>query len=186
MTTKGIFGQYCPFAMSTVFRCQRWTMLILREVFFGSSTFNDIARGVPRMSRTLLSNRLKELVEIGILNKNKKKVSGLTNYSFTKAGLALKPVIMAMACWGQEWLQIEPSIEKVDVDFLMWDIRRNVNLLPQLPDPFIAHFFLLGVPENKANHWLVCEQGEIDLCHIDKGFRNDVEIEVDVKTLTKV
>ena len=73
MTTKGIFGQYCPFAMSTVFRCQRWTMLILREVFFGSSTFNDIARGVPRMSRTLLSNRLKELVEIGILNKNKKR-----------------------------------------------------------------------------------------------------------------
>lgn len=186
MNTRGIFGQYCPLAMSTEFLCQRWTMLILREVFFGSETFNDIARGVPRMSRTLLSNRLKELAEIGILERNEKKASGHVNYSFTKAGQALEPVVMSMANWGQKWLQIEPSIEKIDVDFLMWDIRRNTNLLPELPDPFIAHFFLLGVPENKANHWLVCEQGETDLCHIDKGFRNDIEIEVDVKTLTKV
>ena len=97
MNTRGIFGQYCPLAMSTEFLCQRWTMLILREVFFGSETFNDIARGVPRMSRTLLSNRLKELAEIGILERNEKKASGHVNYSFTKAGQALEPVVMSMA-----------------------------------------------------------------------------------------
>ncbi len=186
MNKPGIFGQYCPLAMSAEFLCQRWTMLILREVFFGSHTFNDIARGVPRMSRTLLSNRLKELVEIGILKRNEKRVSGQVKYDFTKAGNALEPIVMSMANWGQEWLQIEPSIKNVDIDFLMWDIRRNAISLPELPNPFIVHFFISDVSEAKSDHWLVYERGEIDLCHIDKGFKNDIEIEVDVRTLTKV
>ncbi|HPF45317.1 MAG TPA: helix-turn-helix domain-containing protein [Emcibacteraceae bacterium] len=186
MKYKGSYGQYCPLAMSAEFLCQRWTMLILRELFFGSNTFNDIARGVPRMSRTLLSNRLKELAEIGIIKRHKKSAGGQIVYILTDAGQALKPVVFSMAEWGQEWLKTEPSVDKVDVSLLMWDIRRNSKPLSTLPNPFIVHIFLTDVMDNKSDHWLVYEDGEVDLCYIDLGFKVDVKIEVGIKKLAKV
>ena len=91
-----------------------------------------------------------------------------------------------MACWGQEWLETEPSLENLDASFLMWDIRRNINIHPVLPDPFIVHFFLTDVAENKSEHWLIFENNEIDLCYINRGFSADVKIEVSAKTLTKI
>jgi len=161
-------------------------MLLLRELLFGSTSFNDISRGVPRMSRTLLSNRLKELIERGIVTRQKKQVGGQAHYQLTEAGVALGPVVFSMAHWGQEWLEIEPSVKNIDVGFLMWDIRRNAVSLPELPNPFIVEFFLNDVPENKSSHWLVFEDEKIDLCHIDHGFDVDVHINVSVNKLTKV
>lgn len=186
MSDKVGYGQYCPLAMSAEFLCQRWTMLILREIFFGSHTFNDIARGVPRISRTLLSSRLKELAYIGVIERRGKKSGGQVLYILTKAGEALETVVFSMAEWGQKWLQAEPSVEEVDVGLLMWDIRRNTNVLPELPDPFIVHFYLTDVPENMAHHWLVFENKEVDLCHIDRNFNVDVEIEISAQKLTKI
>lgn len=186
MNMKGSYGQYCPLAMSAEFLCQRWTMLILREIFFDSNSFNDIARGVPRMSRTLLSNRLKELVEIGVITRQEKCAGGHIEYKFTEAGEALKPIVFSMAEWGQEWLQSEPSVEKIDVSLLMWDIRRNTKPLAILPNPFIVHIFLTDVEDKKSDHWLVYEDGEVDLCYIDKGFDVNVKVEVSIKKLTKI
>ena len=179
------YGQYCPLAMSAEFLCTRWTMLVLRELLFGSTSFNDISRGVPRMSRTLLSNRLKELVEIKILVREE-NAGRQIHYRLTEAGKALGPVVMSMAGWGQEWLKIEPSIEDVDVGLLMWDIRRNTKPMSQLPSPFTVEFFLNDVPENKSQHWLIFDGDKVDLCHIDHGFDVDVFIDVSVKKLTKI
>ena len=186
MNSKSQYGQYCPLAMSSEFLCNRWTMLVLRELLFGSTGFNDISRGVPRMSRTLLSNRLKDLIERGIVYRQKKQVGGQIHYKLTEAGLALGPVVFTMAHWGQEWLDIEPSIENVDVGFLMWDIRRNAVPMPELPNPFIVEFFLNDIEENKSSHWLVFEDDIVDLCHIDHDFEVDVLIDVSIKKLTKV
>ena len=178
------YGQYCPLAMSAEFLCQRWTILILREIFFGSHSFNDIARGVPRMSRTLLSNRLKELTKIGVIKRSEKKSGNQVIYQFTQAGEALKPVVMSMAEWAQKWLQTEPSLKDIDVGFLMWDIRRNTVPIKELPDPFIVHFYLTDVPDKEADHWLIFEDGEVDLCHVDRDFDVDVTIEVSARDLT--
>lgn len=186
MNSKSQYGQYCPLAMSSEFLCNRWTMLVLRELLFGSTGFNDISRGVPRMSRTLLSNRLKELIERGIVIRQTKQIGGQIHYKLTEAGQALGPVVFSMAHWGQEWLEIEPSVENVDVGFLMWDIHRNAVPLDELPSPFIVEFYLNDVVENKSTHWLVFEDGKVDLCHIDHGFNVDVHIDVSVKKLTKV
>ncbi|MBE9545025.1 MAG: helix-turn-helix transcriptional regulator [Proteobacteria bacterium] len=186
MNSKSQYGQYCPLAMSSEFLCNRWTMLVLRELLFGSTGFNDISRGVPRMSRTLLSNRLKELIERGIIIRQQKQAGGQIHYKLTEAGLALGPVVFSMAHWGQEWLEIEPSVKNVDVGFLMWDIHRNAVPMPELPSPFIVEFFLNDVPENKSTHWLVFEEGKVDLCHIDHGFDVDVHVDVSVKKLTTV
>ena len=180
------YGQYCPLAMASEFLCNRWTLLIFRELLFGSTNFNDISRGVPRMSRTLLSTRLKELAHIGLIIRHEKRSTGQIEYALTQAGQALEPIVYSMACWGQEWLETEPSLENLDASFLMWDIRRNINIHPVLPDPFIVHFFLTDVAENKSEHWLIFENNEIDLCYINRGFSADVKIEVSAKTLTKI
>ncbi|TWX47177.1 helix-turn-helix transcriptional regulator [Colwellia hornerae] len=172
--------------MSAEFLCNRWTIIILRELLFGSTNFNDISRGVPRMSRTLLSHRLKEMTEIGLLTRHEKLTGKHVDYKLTDAGKALKNVVVSMACWGQEWLEIEPSINNIDVNLLMWDIHRNINPLPELPDPFVVQFFLTDVPENKSSHWLVLENGEVDLCHVDHALKVDVKIIVSAKKLTAV
>lgn len=186
MNSKSQYGQYCPLAMSSEFLGNRWTMLILRELLFGSTGFNDISRGVPRMSRSLLSNRLKELAKRGIILRQKKQGRGQIHYKLTEAGFALGPVVLSMAHWGQEWLDIEPSIENVDVSFLMWDIRRNAVPMKELPNPFIVEFFLNDVTEKKSSHWLIFEDDNVDLCHIDHDFDVDVLVDVSIKNLTKV
>ena len=180
------YGQYCPLAMASEFLCNRWTLLIFRELLFGSTNFNDISRGVPRMSRTLLSTRLKELAHIGLIIRHEKRSTGQIEYALTQAGQALEPIVYSMACWGQEWLETEPSLENLDASFLMWDIRRNINIHPVLPDPFIVHFFLTDVAENKSEHWLIFENNEIDLCYINRGFSVDVKIEVSARKLTRI
>ncbi len=180
------YGQYCPLAMASEFLCNRWTLLIFRELLFGSTNFNDISRGVPRMSRTLLSTRLKELVQIGLITRHEKRSTGQIEYILTQAGQALEPIVFTMASWGQEWLETEPSLENIDASFLMWDIRRNMNIHPVLPDPFIVYFFLTDVAENKSEHWLIFENNEIDLCYINRGFSVDVKIEVSARKLTRI
>ena len=184
MNSKSQYGQYCPLAMSSEFLCNRWTMLVLRELLFGSTGFNDISRGVPRMSRTLLSHRLKDLVERGVIIRQKKLSGSQIHYKLTEAGRALGPVVFSMANWGQEWLEIEPSLENIDVNFLMWDIRRNAVPMPELPDPFVVEFALEDVVKNKSRHWLVFEDDKVDLCHIDHGFNVDVLISASLKKLT--
>jgi len=186
MGVKVGYGQYCPLAMSAEFLCNKWTILLFRELLFGSSSFNDLSRGLPRMSRTLLSNRLKELVDIGLVTRHQNRNNNQVDYTLTQAGTALGPVVFSMAQWGQEWLQVEPSVKNVDVDFLMWDIRRNTNPLPELPNPFVVHIFLTDVVENKSDHWLIFENGDVDLCHIDQNLKIDVTMEISAQKLTKV
>ncbi|MBL4583006.1 MAG: helix-turn-helix transcriptional regulator [Pseudomonadales bacterium] len=185
MSKKAQYGQYCPLAMSAEFLCNRWTLLVIRELLFGSTGFNEISRGVPRMSRTLLSTRLKELTDRGVVTRREKRVGGQVHYSLTSAGLALGPVVFSMAEWGQEWLEVEPAVQNVDVGFLMWDIHRNAVSMPELPSPFIVEFYLNNVPENKRTHWLVFEDDVVDLCHIDHGFSVHVQIEASIEDLTK-
>ena len=186
MTTNANYGQYCPLSMAAEFLCNRWTLLLIREMLFGSTSFNDICRGLPLASRTLLSNRLKELIQKEIVTKSKNTDTGQTQYLLTEAGLELGAVIKAMASWGQEWLQTEPALAEIDESLLMWDIRRNAKPLAILPDPFIVHFHLNDIAENRANHWLIYENDEVDLCYIDHDFNIDVVIDVSVKKLVKI
>jgi len=180
------YGQYCPLAMASEFLCNRWTLLFLRELLFGSTTFNDISRGVPRMSRTLLSKRLKELIVLGVISKKSNLKGTQINYDLTEAGQALEPVIIAMAGWGQQWLQTSPSLEDLDPRFLMWDIMRNAKPISILPSPFIVHINLTDIEEGLCDYWLVFEGENVDLCNKDNDYTVDVEISVDSIILTKV
>ncbi len=179
------YGQYCPLALSSQLIGSRWTMLIIRELLFGSHSFNDISKGVPRMSRTLLSQRLKELTDYGLVEKSSD--SQLRSiYSLTKAGEALAPIITNIAKWGQEWLNTGPLLEDIDIDLLMWDIKRNAIYLDIFPKKFIVEFYLKDAPKEKRTHWLIFENQEIEVCIIDRGFDIDVYFNSSVKALTQV
>lgn len=185
MSNTGSYGQYCPLALAAEFVCTRWSALVLRELNFGASSFNDISKGVPRMSRSLLSTRLKEFISRGIIVKETTQ-SQYDQYKLTKAGEALCVVIKDLAKWSQEWLQVEPSLLDIDSDHLMWNIRRSAKCHPDLPSHFVVNFYM---PEQKAkfqNTWLVFDGNEIDLCIKDNDFEIDVQIEASVTTLTKV
>lgn len=186
MSKKNSYGQYCPLAMSAEILCNRWTMLIIREFLDGSTGFNQLIRGLPLISRTLLSNRLKELERAGIITRMSLGGSKRLEYKLTKAGKALGQVVSAMAGWGQEWIDVAPSVQNIDVDFLMWDMRRNVKHTANLPTLFTAQFYFDDAVDKKQNHWLVFNQGNVELCYFDPGHDIDVYISSDLISFTKV
>jgi DNA-binding HxlR family transcriptional regulator len=163
--------------------CNRWKMLVVRELLEGSTGFNEISRGVQLMSRTLLMGRLRELVGLPI--REDRGAGKPVHYRLTAGGNALGRVVRTMAEWGQEWI-VEPSVKDVDTNFLMWDIRRNARVLPELPSRFVVRFHFPDAPEKKREHWLTFESGEVDICHIDPGYDVHVLIEASLKTMTKV
>lgn len=186
MHSASKYGQFCPLAMASEFICNRWTMLILRELMLGSDSFNDIGKGVARMSRTLLSTRLKELTERGIVSKTKTDHSRHEKYQLTPAGEALRSVVFSLADWSQEWLESEPSLENIDANHLMWSLRRSARPHPDLPNPFIVHIYLSEQSKAHQNAWLVFKGDEVELCIIDHDFEVDVQIEATTRELTKL
>src|SRR5512143_3655210 len=124
MTTAS-YQQFCPVAMAAEILCTRWTVVVLRELLAGSTRFNDLRRGVPRMSPALLSQRLKDLEAAGVVRRSGAgPESG--EYHPPPAGLELGPLVMAFGHWGQRWIRSELSLQHLDVQLLMWDMRRKL------------------------------------------------------------
>lgn len=186
MTETNGYGQYCPLSMATEILATRWTLLLLRELLEGSTSFNDISRGVPLMSRSLLAQRLKDLTAAGLVMREDAGPGKPVRYTLTAAGQALGPIVTAIAHWGQEWIDTEPSLDDVDTDFLMWDMRRNVRCLPDLPPRFVVQFHFPDAPADKTDHWLVFERAEVDICYVDPGYEVDVFLEAGVKDMTRI
>jgi DNA-binding HxlR family transcriptional regulator len=187
MTQPG-YKQFCPVAMAAEVLCTRWTMVLLRELIAGSTRFNDLRRGVPKMSPTLLSQRLKELEAAGIVERRAlKSDKGIFEYHLTEAGRDLRPVMEAMGFWGQKWVEARQSLKNLDPSLLMWDMRRNLNPSP-LPDRrTVIQFLYPELPLSKRFWWLVVEpDGEVDLCSVDPGFEVDLYVETDLSTMTSI
>jgi DNA-binding HxlR family transcriptional regulator len=119
------YQQFCPVAMAAEILCARWTIVLLREMFAGSTRFNELRRGVPRMSPALLSRRLKELEDSGIVSRAPSSESGVFEYHLTEAGHELKPLVDAFGIWGQRRIESDLSLQHLDADLLMWDMRRS-------------------------------------------------------------
>ena len=133
MEDRGGYGQFCPVAMAAEILCTRWTALVIRELLCGTTHFNDLRRGVPRMSPALLSKRLKELERAGIIHATR-NANGGTEYHLTEAGEELRPLILGIGIWGQRWIESRLSLKNLDPSLLMWDMRRHLSPEP-LPPP---------------------------------------------------
>ncbi len=182
------YRQFCPVSMASEVLCTRWTMVLLRELVPGSTRFNDLRRGVPKMSPSLLSQRLKELEAAGIVERKILTTEkGMFEYHLTEAGRDLRPVIEAMGLWGQKWVESNLSLSNLDPGLLMWDMRRNLNPDP-LPDKrTVVQFLYPELPASKKLWWLVVEpKGDIDLCWSGPGFDIDLYVTTDLRTITAI
>ena len=160
------YGQFCPVAKAMELLDERWTMLVVRELIAGSQTFGDLQRGVPKMSPTLLSTRLKTLARAGIVERHEQ--GKRVYYSLTPAGLELRPVVEAIGQWGIRWMP-ELGEEDLDPHLLMWDVQRNVDVEALPPGRTVVQFRFRDVPRGTRDWWLVLSRDAIDLCDADPG-----------------
>jgi DNA-binding HxlR family transcriptional regulator len=172
------YGQFCPVARAAEILTERWVPLLVRELLCGSVRFNDLQRGVPRMSSSLLSRRLKELAYAGIVEIRPLKKGRGSEYHLTDAGKDLFPVIEGMGVWAQRWVRDDLVVsDNLDPDLLMWDIRRTVTVGEMaVMTRFVVRFEFAGVKSNQRRYWLVFERGEVDLCAKDPGFEVDLYV----------
>ncbi len=186
--TNTSYRQFCPVAMAAETLCTRWTIVLLRELVAGSTRFNDLRRGVPRMSPALLSKRLGELEAAGILSrKPAPDAPDVKEYRLTEAGRDLQPVIEAIGIWGQKWVETEPSLENLDPELLMWDMRRNLDTNPVPEQHAVIQFIYPDLPAAERKWWLIVEPDQsVDLCHIDPGFEVDLYVTTDLRTMTEI
>jgi DNA-binding HxlR family transcriptional regulator len=187
MVEKRGYGQFCPIALAAEVLAERWTPLLVRELLCGSVRFNDLQRGVPRMSSALLARRLKELQFAGIVERRRGAGGGF-EYQLTAAGRELFPVVETMGRWAQRWLRHDlVDTANLDSDLLMWDIRRNVVAKsPPRERRYVAEFRLSGVPISRRRYWLVFERDVVDLCYRNPGFDVDLFVAASLRVLTQV
>jgi DNA-binding HxlR family transcriptional regulator len=186
--TESSYQQFCPVAMAAEILGARWTILVVRELVAGSTRFNELRRGVPRMSPALLSKRLKDLETAGIVMRS--RVTGepdLFEYRLTEAGRSLQTVIEAVGIWGQTWLESEASLENLDPNLLMWDMRRNINPIPMPRRRNTIQVIFTDLKAAQRNWWLIVQPDqEVDLCSVDPGFDVDLYLSTNLRTMTEI
>jgi DNA-binding HxlR family transcriptional regulator len=166
------YGQYCPVTLGSEVLADRWTPLILREMVLGSTRFNDIERGLPGISRTLLSQRLRHLERKGVVRCVPARTGRGNEYELTPAGRDLEPVLTAIGEWATRWLYHDPVPEEVDPVGLTWWMHRRVAT-EQLPDRrVVVEFHYTGA--DPLTIWLVLDRGEPSVCVKHPGFDTDV------------
>lgn len=179
------YGQFCPVAQACELLCERWTVILIRELLAGSRHFNDLRRGLPLMSPTLLSRRLKTLVEAGVV-RNVEEPSGGHVYELTPAGRELEPIVVLMGTWGHRWVNTDLAENNLDVGLLMWDMRRGVDTSKFPARRVVVGFEFADAPHGMTDWWLVCEAGEVDLCRNNPGHDLDLLVRASVRSLTAV
>ncbi|HJP85870.1 MAG TPA: helix-turn-helix domain-containing protein [Gemmatimonadaceae bacterium] len=177
------YGQFCPVALGAEIFAERWTPLILRELLMGGRRFSDIHRGVPRISRNLLTQRLHALQRSGIIEQ-RSTPEGHQEYHLTTGGRELGAVIDALGTWGYRWAAKDLADKDLDPDFLMWSLRRLVRV-DALPDQRVVLLFRFRGHHDRL-FWLVLQRPNVDLCLFDPGYEVNLEIEAVVEALARV
>lgn len=180
------YGQFCPIAKASEIVAERWTPLVIAEMLSGSTHFSDIRRGVPLMSQTLLSKRLKELVRVGVVERQATKGQRRPVWQLTDAGRALAPVIHLLGEWGLCYAQDPLRESDLDVTILTWNIRRRVDPKVFGERRVTVLFEFADVPQAKRRWWIVNDRNTVDLCPTDPGFPVDIYITTDIRTMIHV
>ena len=169
------YGQFCPVAKVTELLGEKWMLLILRELLLGSSRYNEFQRALSRISPTLLTKRLKQLENAGIILRKKQQGRKGYEYLLTPVGRELSPIVVHMATWGMRWARGQLDEDELDVEFLMWDIHRRLQM-DMLPDGETVMCFIFDGLTKFSSWWLIINNGEVDLCTENPG--KDVDLYV--------
>ncbi len=179
------YPRFCPVAMAASLLEPRWTMLVLCEMWAGSTRFSEIQRGVPGMSPGLLSRRLKEMAANGLVTRQGKGHAGHSEYLTTPLADEIQPLIRALGEWAHRNIDCEVSLQHIDARMLMWSIRGKIDSL-QLPKrKSVIQFMLKDSPKETLNYWILARPGEeTDLCYTDPKFEVDLYVVCELRALT--
>ena len=182
------YGQFCPVAVACEIFAERWTPIILRSLFMGANRFNELLRGSPLISRSLLAKRLRDLERAGVISRARVPTGAGYCYSLTRAGEEFRTVIEGLGNWGQRWT-VRVKRDNLDAGLLMWAIRRRIAL-DRLPEGrVVVQYDFKGIPPTKRGYrifWLILERKQVDLCVEDPGFEVDLYVDADLAAMTKV
>jgi DNA-binding HxlR family transcriptional regulator len=172
------YGQFCSMARAHEVLGGRWTLLIVRELLCGSRRFNDIRRGIPRISRTMLSERLQELVFVGAVARSDGAHG--PEYALTESGQELTQLVSALGVWGQKWLPRHAPSEDIDLDPLLVDMQRRVNFDALPREPFVVRFDV----QRNAARFMLLKPAEASICAQNPGFPEPLRIKSPLAALT--
>jgi len=189
------YRQFCPVAKAMELLDERWTLLVVRELMLGSRHFNELRRGVPRMSPTLLSKRLGQLTRAGLVERTPE--GGEVRYTLTPAGEELRGVVEAIGAWGTRWV---PALADADLDprLLLWDMHRGVDHAavraslagagpPEVrTERAVVRFRFPDAPASSRDWWLVLTGDEADVCDHDPGHPVDVTVSTSLRRMVEI
>jgi DNA-binding HxlR family transcriptional regulator len=178
-----LYGQFCPVAKAMEVLDERWTLLIVRELLLGSTHFNELRRGVPKMSPALLSKRLRSLERAGIVDRRLNE--SRTAYTLTQPGRELVDVVNALGLWGLRWVP-ELGDEDLDPHLLLWDIRRTIQVDRWPRERTVVAFQFGDVPARQSRWWLVVSGDDVDVCDTDPGYEVTATARLPLRLLTRI
>jgi DNA-binding HxlR family transcriptional regulator len=178
------YGQYCPVARAAEILTDRWTVLIVRELLANVNHFNELERGLPHMSRTLLAERLRRLHQAGVLERRGASRGKRTVYRLTSAGRELQPLIDQLGGWGARWAFGDPRANELDPIILLWWMRRRVCIEAIGKRRVVIQFDLSGGPTQ--SYWLLMESTDVSVCLKNPGYDIDVTVSADIVAFYRV
>lgn len=178
------YGQFCPVAKAMEVLDERWTLLVVRELLAGSTHFNELRRGNPKMSPALLSKRLRTLERAGVVRRE--VADGRTSYHLTACGEELRPVVEGLGAWGIRWIG-DLGEDDLDPHLLLWDIRRTVPV-DRWPDAerTVVAFRFTDQPSSTARWWICVAGADVDICDYDPGFDVAATVVTTLPTMTAI
>jgi DNA-binding HxlR family transcriptional regulator len=179
------YGQFCPLAKASEILCEKWTLLIVRELLMGGSRFNELQRGLSLISPTILTKRLNDLDAAGVLIK--KRISGKRGYEYflTPMGRELLPIVEQMGNWGMRWARDAMPNADLDVELLMLYLQRSI-VSERLPGKENVIRFKFSDMQQLGDWWLVVKGENIDICMQDPGKDVGVYFSTDLRTMIQV
>ena len=170
------YAQYCPVVRAVELLGDRWTLLIVRDMLVGASRFNELSRGLPGLSRALLSRRLRQLAHAGLVTHTP------DGYTLTRAGEELRPLVFGLADWGARYAFGDPRPEELDPEVLMWWMHGRIDT-GALPRRVVVQ---VDITDRRRTFWLVLEPGDTSVCYTDPGFEIDAVLAAALPTLYRV
>jgi len=183
------YGQFCPVARACEILGERWTFLVIRELLCGSHRFNQLQRGVPLMSRTLLTQRLRALEDAEVIRSVARARGRGREYYLTPAGEQLRAIVERLGEWGDRWARGSLGADTLDASLLMWDIHRNLRREALPTSRTVVRVDFTGVPRGhhaQRTWWLVLQRPDVDLCLKDPGFAVALQLDADLAAFTRL
>ena len=180
------YGQFCPVAKAAELFCERWTPLIVRDLAAGATRFSDLQRGVPLMSPTLLSRRLRELEAEGVVQRRCKPGGRGSTYHLTPAGSEFVPLVMALGAWGQRWTRRQLADGEEDLGLLLWAMERSVNASAFGEKRTVVRIEFTDQPAARSRWWFINQDEICELCLEDPGHEVDLYLTTTLRDMIHI